>query len=558
LIDAACAAREENKLDLSIARYRDALRLWRGPALDGTDSQLVQAAVSRLDEQCIAANEDRIELELKLGRHHELVGELDELGAQYPLRERPRGQLMLALYRCGRVAEALQVYQLTRQALIDELGIEPSERLQRLERSILASDPGLDLPSAPMRASAHQVKQQVPNLLPTDIGDFTGREDEIAPIRDHLIPPGDRENRLVAPIVVIAGKGGIGKTSIAVHASHGLASHFPDGQLYVDLHGVASQPVQPIQVIERFLRVFGVPGAQIPESMDERAELYRNLIADRKVLVVLDDAADEGQVLPLLPGSGNAGVIITSRSRLAGLAGALRLEVDVFDADKSLNLLARIVGAARVQAQTEAAGAVAEHCGHLPLALRIAGARLVARPHWSIQRLVERLTDETRRLDELRHGDMGIRPSISLTYDSASDDAKRLFRRLALLDMPHFPSWLSAALLDRPLSEAEDLMDDLVNAQLIETVGGGSGANSQYQFHELIRVFARERLAAEESAADRKAALERALGAVLFLAGEASCRFYGGDYSLINPVKAAAAIQQLAAAPEPPLRLQLS
>jgi len=533
LITAARAARVEDKLELAIARYRDALRLWRGSALDGMYSQLVQVVVSRLDEQRIAANEDRIELELEVGRHHELVGELGELAAQYPLRERPRGQLMLALYRCGRVAEALQVYQLTRRTMVDELGIEPSERLQRLEQSILASDRDLDLPSAPVRAAVHQVKQQVPNLLPTDIADFTGREDEIAQIYDYLIPSGGRGDRLVAPIVVIVGKGGIGKTSIALHASHGLASHFPDGQLYADLHGGASHPVQPIQVLERFLRVFGVAGTQIPHGMDERAELYRHLIGDRKVLVVVDDAASEGQVLPLLPGNGNAAVIVTSRTRLAGLAGALRIEVDVFDADKSLNLLARIVGAVRVQAQTEAAQAVAEHCGHLPLALRIAGARLVARPHWNIQRLVERLADETRRLDELRHGEMGIRPSISLTYDAASEDARRLFRRLALLDMPVFSGWLSAALLDEPLPEAEDLLDDLVSAQLIDTIDG-SGVYGRYRFHDLIRVFARERLAAEESAADRQASLYRALGALLFLAEEARCGFYSGDYLRIQ------------------------
>jgi DNA-binding SARP family transcriptional activator/tetratricopeptide (TPR) repeat protein len=533
LITAARAARVEEKLDLAIARYRDALRLWRGSALDGMDSQLVQVAVSRLDEQRIAANEDRIELELRVGRHHELVGELGELTEQYPLRERPRGQLMLALYRCGRVAEALQVYQLTRRAMIDELGIEPSERLQQLEQSILASHPSLDLPSAPVRASAYQVKQQVPNLLPADIADFTGREDEIAQIYDYLLPSGDRENRLVAPIVVIVGKGGIGKTSIALHASHGMASHFADGQLYADLHGGA-HPVQLIQVLERFLRVFGVPGTQIPKGMDERAELYRNLIGDQKVLIVLDDVASESQVLPLLPGNGNAAVIVTSRSRLAGLAGALRIEVDVFDAEKSLNLLARIVGAARVRAETKAAQAVAERCGHLPLALRIAGARLVARPHWSIQRLVERLADETRRLDELRHGDMGIRPSISLTYDATSEEARRLFRRLALLDIPVFSGWMSAALLDRSLPDAEDLLDDLVSAQLVDAIDGGPGVYNQYRFHDLIRVFARERLAAEESAADRQAALDRALGALLFLAEEARSRFYSGDYLRIQ------------------------
>jgi DNA-binding SARP family transcriptional activator len=532
LVSAARAARSEGRPELTIARYRDALRLWRGASLDGMDSQLIQAAVSRLNEQRITANEDVIELELEAGRHHELVGELVELVAQFPMRERLCGQLMLALYRCGRTAEALRVYRLARQAMVDELGIEPSERLQQLERSILMSKPGLEL--APVEVGATRVRHQAPNLLPADIADFTGRADEIDRINDHLVSSGDRENRFVAPIMVLVGKGGVGKTSIAVHVSHGMASHFPGGQLYADLHGGSSHPVQPVQVLERFLRALGLPGTQIPEGSDERAEVYRNLIADRKVLVVLDDAAGESQVLPLLPGNGNAAVIITSRSRLAGLPGAARILVDVFDQDRALSLLARIVGTERVRAQTEAAKAVAENCGNLPLALRIAGARLVARPHWSIDRLVERLADETRRLDELRHGDMGIRPSISLSYESASDDAKRLFRRLALLDVPLISGWLSAALLDQALPEAEDLLDDLVSAQLIDAIDGGSGAYSQYQFHDLIRVFARERLAAEESVAERNAALERALGALLFLAEEARCRFYSGDYLRIQ------------------------
>jgi DNA-binding SARP family transcriptional activator len=527
LVAAARVAREESNLDLAIARYRDALRLWRGAALDGMDSQFVQAAVSRLDEQRIAANEDRLELELEAGRHHELVGELSELVAEFPLRERLRAQLMLALYRCDRTAEALQVYRLARRTMIEELGIEPSERLQQLEHAILASDPALDAPSTPVRVQP--VKQQVPNLLPADMADFTGRAEEIDQIYRRLIPANGQVVRIAPPISVLVGKGGIGKTSIAVHASHGLARHFPDGQLYADLHGGASHPVHPMQVLERFLRAFGAQGVQIPEGLDERAEVYRNLLADRKVLIVLDDAVSESQVAPLLPGSGSAAVLITSRSRLAGLAGAARVEVDVFDADKSLDLLAHIVGAERVQAQTEAAAAVAEHCGHLPLALRIAGARLAARRQWSIQQLVERLADETRRLDELRHGDMGIRPSISLTYESANQEAKRLFRRLALLDMPIFSGWLSAALLDMPLADAEDLLDELVNAQLVE-VTGGSGVDSQYRFHDLIRVFARERLAAEESAADRKAALERALGGLLYLAEQARSRYYSGPY----------------------------
>lgn len=526
-IAAGRAAREANRLDQAVACYRDALRLWRGPAFDGIDSQLIRVAATRLDEQRIATNEDRVNIELELGRHHELVGELTELAEEFPLREQLRAQLMLALYRCDRTAEALQVYRVTRRTMIDELGIEPSERLRQLERAILTSDSALDPPARPARLQPLQ--QQVPSLLPTDVADFTGRAAEVSAIRQHLIPAHEEATRAV-PVVVLVGKGGVGKTSIAVHASHRVADDFPGGQLFADLHGGASRPVAAMQVLERFLRALGLPGSHIPDGLDERAEVYRNLVAARKILVVLDDAVDESQILPLLPGSGAAAVIITSRRRLTGLPGATHIEVNVFDVEKSLDLLARIVGDVRVQAQAQAAIAVAEHCGYLPLALRIAGARLAARPHWAIQQLVERLADETHRLDELRHGDMGIRTNISLTYESTGEQAKQLFHLLALLDLPQFSGWLSAALLDLPVTQAEDLLDDLVNAQLIETTGSGSGVHSQYRFHNLIRVFARERLAAEEPAAARKAALERALGALLHLAEQANRRHYGGDY----------------------------
>jgi DNA-binding SARP family transcriptional activator len=531
LVAAARTARDSGQLDRAVASYRDALRLWRGPALDGIESQLIRTSASRLDELRITTNEDRLKLELDLGRHHELIGELTELIEEFPLRERLRGQLMLALYRCDRTAEALQVYRQGRRTMIDELGIEPSDRLQKLEHAILTSDPALDPPAEPVRIQP--VQQQAPSLLPADIADFTGRTQEIEQIRARLVPA-DGLGRLAVPVAVLTGKGGVGKTALAVHASHGVAHHFPDGQLFADLHGGSSHPVSPMQVLHRFLRVLGVPGSQIPDGLDERAEVYRNLIADRKILVVLDDAVGESQVSPLLPGSGAAAVIVTSRGMLAGLAGAVHVEVNVLDVSESLDLLSNIAGEARVQRQTEAAAAVARYCGHLPLALRIAGARLSARRHWTIEHMVERLADETRRLDELRHGDMGIRPSISLSYDSASEQARRLFRRLALMDLPVFSGWLSAALLDQPVDSAEDVLDDLVSVQLIETTGTGSGVHSQYRFHDLIRVFARERLAAEEPVSEREAALERALGALLYLAEEAHSRYYGGAYDRLR------------------------
>jgi len=528
LVAAARAARKANNVDLAVAKYRDALRLWRGPALDGIDSMLLRAAADRLDEQRIATNEERLNLELDLGRHHELVGELSELIHDYPLRERLRGQLMLALYRSDRAGEALGVYHQARRAMLDELGIEPGARLQQLANAIATADPALDLP--PQSITIAPVGVPAPGLLPTDIADFTGRTEHLSRIREHMISAAEEKARRAVPVVVIVGKGGIGKTSLAVHASHGMAEHFTDGQLFADIHGGSSQPVGPLQVLERFLRAFGMLGTQIPESLDERAEVYRNLLADRKVLVVLDDAMNESQVSPLLPGNSGAAMMITSRSRLAGLAGATHIDVNVFDANASLDMLANTVGAERVQAEPDAAAEVAAYCGHLPLALRIAGARLAARPHWRIQRMADRLADEARRLDELRHGDMGIRPSISLTYESAGQQSRQLFRRLALLDLPVFSGWLSSVLIDEPLADAEDLLDELVSAQLVEIVGSGTGVHSQYGFHDLIRVFARERLAEEESAAERKAALERALGALLYVADKADREHFGGDY----------------------------
>jgi DNA-binding SARP family transcriptional activator/Tfp pilus assembly protein PilF len=550
LTSAARAAREAGDPGRAVACYRDALRLWRGPALEGIDSQLLRAAASRLDEQRITTNEERLALELDLSRHHELVGELAELVAQFPLRERLRGQLMLALYRCGRAAEALQAYRDTRRTLVDELGIEPGEELRRLEQSILTSDPALDAPGGQARLAPerhqpgrhqarphqpewYQPERQAPRLLPGDIADFTGRAEQVSEIRRRLVRGRGQQPRRAVPVVVLVGQAGAGKTSVAVHAAHGMAAEFPDGQLFADLHA-ASRRVTPVQVLERFLRALGVSGPQMPEGLDERAEMFRSLIAGRRILLVLDDAAGESQVTPLLPGSAAAAVLITSRARLAGLAGAAHVEVDVLNASQSLSLLARIAGPARMRAQPDAVAAVAGYCGYLPLALRIAGARLSAHPHWSVQQLSERLADEARRLDELRHGDMGVRASISLTYQGASEQARRLLRRLALLDAPAFSSWMSAALLDLPLPDAEDLLEELVRARLVETAGTGSGAGSHYRFHELIGVFARERLATDETAAERQAAVQRALDGLLHLAEEAHRRYFGSEHAWLH------------------------
>ena len=499
LVAAARADRDMGRPGQAVANYREALRLWRGPALAGLDSPLVRLAASHLDEQRIGSNEDRIKLELELGQHRELVYELTELVEEFPLRERLRGQLMLALYRCGRRADALQVYRDGRRVLIDELGMEPDKRLQQLEQAILTSDPVLDRIGGPSRSQP--ARHLVPQLLPADIGDFTGREEQVQQVRRHLLARAGDPARIAVPIVAMDGQGGVGKTSIALHAAHGLVSHFPDGQLFADLHG-NSRVLTPMEVLGRFLRAFGLSGSQIPDALEERAEVYRGLLSGRKVLVLLDDAASEAQVAPLLPGSPTAAVLVTSRRRLAGLAGATHVDVDVFDASGSAELFSRIVGLQRVTLEPRATAQVTEMCGHLPLALRIAGARLSARPHWSIQQMADRLCDETRRLDELRYGDLAVRASISLSYEGVSGRARRLLRRLASLDARLISAWVAAALLDEPFSSAQDLLDELVSAHLLEI------ADDRYRFRDLTRLFAGERLAAEEPAFSRKTALE--------------------------------------------------
>ncbi|AEV81888.1 SARP family transcriptional regulator [Actinoplanes sp. SE50] len=560
LVMQARAAGNAGRKEESTARYREALALWRGPALEGLDSEPLRMVADRLAERRLTVTEDCIEYDLELGRHREVIAELVGLVGTYPLRERLRGQLMLALYRSGRQAEALDAYRAARRTLIDELGLEPSEWLQQLERSILASDADLSAPEATTAAvplsllpvvepevpppdllvlepeaaravadpaPAARGGQPVPSMLPTDIADFTGRTEQIEAIQAHLTAAAGDPAQLAVPIIVVAGKPGIGKTALGIHVSHRLAPRYPDGQLFADLHGRSSDRVSPMQILERFLRTLGVPGASIPDGLEERAEMYRGLLSDRRMLVVLDNAGSEAQVLPLLPGNPRTAVLITTRSRLGALPGAVHVDIDVLDPSHCVALLSRIAGDDRVLAETDAVAALTELCGRLPLALRIAGARLSARPHWSVEQLADRLENESRRLDELNHGAMGVRVSISLTYDNISDAARRLFRLLAVVDSPAFSAWVCAALLDEALPDAYDLLDDLVDAQLVEIDSTEPGPHRQYRFHDLIRVFARERLAAEEPLADRNAALQRVFGGLLFLSEEAHRKFYG-------------------------------
>lgn len=509
LADEAGRALSSGEPARAAAGFANALSLWRGPALGGaTAGTLALLEGPRLEELRLACVEGRVESQLALGRHAELAPELESLVAAHPFRERLRAQHMLALYRLGRRAAALESYRAARRRLVEDLGLEPGPALRSLEQAILTDDPSLlagGLPRAPV---------VVPEQLPPDVPDFTGREGVRALLRDQLATETDGG----APVVVaVSGKPGIGKTALVVHAAHRVRHLFPDGQLFVSLRGIETQPVDPAAVLEEWLRALGASADEIPCGLDARARAYRARLSGRRALVVLDDAADERQVRPLLPGSGGCAVLVTSRRRMAGLEGAQFVALGAMERAESIALLGRIAGVARVEAEPVAAELIAERCGGLPLAVRVAGARLAQRDHWSLGALAARLEDASQRLDELRVGDLEVRASVGLSYRALDARDRRALRLLALLDGPPIAPWLAAALLDLPLADTEETLDRLVDQQLLDVAGHDPPGQVRYQFHDVLADFARERLAAEEGAADRRAAMERAFGACLAL-----------------------------------------
>jgi transcriptional regulator with XRE-family HTH domain len=365
-----------------------------------------------------------------------------------------------------------------------------------------------------------------PWQLPADLPDFVGRGEELALVCE-VLDPTVRGARLV----VASGPPGVGKTALAIHAGHRLAPLFPDGQLYATLRGATSDPADPAEVLAQLLRMLGVDGPALPAGVDARAGLLRIRLAGRRVLIVLDDAGGYRQVEPLLPAEGVA-MIVTSRLPLTGLPGVTAIDLRPLPDTVAVDLLARVAGVARVRAEPVAAAELVKVCGGLPLAVRIVAARLAARPHWAVGALTERLTDECHRLDELRHGDLAVRPGLQLAYRGLSPATARVFALLGGLNVPSFPEWPVAALLDAEPAAGAAALEELLDARLLDDLGPDRAGQPRYRFHAVTQLYARERREAEIGRSEWIAALARTAGGWLALVRQAQDRLHNDRFHL--------------------------
>jgi DNA-binding SARP family transcriptional activator len=475
--------------------------LYRGPLLADVvrierADRLLQSLTAEVRQGLLALADTALEA----GRPEAASPTLERAAHDDPLDEQVHARLILVLGAAGREAEALRHYERQRQVLAEELGILPGRQLRRAHEAVLSGQ----------YAPEHTIR---PGHLPIATPDFTGRDTELRRLTDLLVGP--KRHPSDPPhvgIATISGSAGVGKTALALQVAHLLRDRFPDGQLYAQLRGAHPRAADPGEVLGRFLTALGQPADSLPRDVEERAELYRSIVAERQVLVLLDDAADEKQVRPLLPGGASCGVLVTSRRRLPAL-GAAGMELGALETETALRLLARMVGDERVATQPAVAAELVTLCGHVPLALRIAGSRLARLPHRPLGWLVERMADDRRRLDELILDDLAVRASLEPSYRALGEDARRLLRSLGLLHAPDFAAWVAASLLDAGMPTAEDCLDELVDAFLVDVVGVDAAGQTRYRLHDLVRVLARERCEAEESAETRSATLLRAMRA---------------------------------------------
>ena len=511
---------------------RSALDLWRGPVL-GEAAEHTGAVPLRqvLESARLTALEDLFELELSLGNHAVVADEILRLSTEDQTRERLMELAMIAQYRSGRATDALRTFDRWRRWLADEFGAMPGQRLADVHRAILRNvDPEVrpQTQAAVTLAGGARVgdgsrptSAKVPRTLPPDVGTFAGRDDELALLMGWL--SGDER------VVSITGAPGVGKTALSLRAAYQLADRFVDGQLFADLRGADGRgPVQPEDVLRRFLRALGVDVAA-GASLDEQIDVYRTVLADRKVLVICDNVSDDAQVEPLIPpGPGNR-MIINGRSRLHSGLATRTIELAVLDQYRAIDLLRLFLGDERIDAEPTATSELVRLCGQLPLALRIVAARLRARPHWTIDRLVDSLRGGHPPLDQLAHGHLDVRLSIGLSYHDLKPDAKLLLCGIADLDLTHLSGWAAAALLDCTISQANTVLDELFDAHLAD-VGGHDAAGPLYQIHDLIRAYALEQSLTDVMADRLRESRLRVYGIYLHIADHVQKRIGYGAY----------------------------
>ncbi|MEU6681603.1 BTAD domain-containing putative transcriptional regulator [Streptomyces sp. NPDC046832] len=507
----------------AVAALQGALALWRG-RMSGLGSDALEAAAARLEERRVTAAEQVFELCLRAGHAGGLVADLRDLAAQHPFRESLHAQLMLALYRSGRKAEALDEYRKMRELLVEELGIDPGPQLSGLYEAILREAPELSVPGEAVTDAKEPAAEVAgapgpafsPCTLPYDLSDFTGREDELRTLLACMTA--GQESRGHSPVLAIDGMGGSGKTCLAVRAAHRVAAEYPDGQLHIDLRAFTpgESPMTPAAALDSLLGVLGVPSDRIPGDLEGRRALWRSLLAGRRMLLVLDNAVDTSQVYPLLPGSPGCLVLITGRTRLMDLDGAKWISIGPMAPENGAQLIEEVLGASRAGAEPEAVQDLVRWCGGLPLALRIAAARLRNRPRWTVRYLVERLCDETRRLQELSAGERSVAATLQLSYQAMDEEHRTSLRLLGLYGDAGIDVYTGAALLATDVYGAEQILERLLDVHLLQ-----QSHIAVYRFHDLVRDFARS-LSSPATAHDDASAVERLLG-YYWKATEAAC-----------------------------------
>jgi DNA-binding SARP family transcriptional activator/Tfp pilus assembly protein PilF len=496
-----------------------ALGLWRGaPFADIPSERIGGDERARLEEQRLQALEFRIEADLRLGRRERLVAELAALTTEHPLRERFHAQLMLALYRNGRRADALAAYRRARSALVEELGIEPGPGLRDAHQQVLKG------PAGPAGRGAVTEPDQgvrvIPRQLPPGIPDFVGRSREKEVMTELLDRAGTGGTVVIS---AIAGTAGIGKTALAVHWAHQVSERFPDGQLYVNLRGYdpTARPVEPAEAIRGLLDALNAPGARVPASLGEQIALYRSLLTGKRVLIVIDNARDADHARGLLPGSPGPLAVVTSRGRLAGLAaaeGARLLNLDLLTEAEARELLVGRLGAARVAAEPDAVGELVRLCSRLPLALSIVAARAAARPGISLSTFTTELRHDQALLDALDTGDAGasVRAVFSWSYRDLTDPAARMFRLLSVHPGPDISGEAAARLAGGSARRARGFLDELTSAHILT-----EHSPDRFAFHDLLRAYAAEQASAQEPEQESRSAQTRLLGYYLAAAAAA-------------------------------------